>query len=442
MPNPECIARSGELPKNEIALAEQLNQLCYCTSLPATAVTAILQQLAPQYADKIADLFAHNCPHLFSALPVYIPEFQAQRMQELITAIETVIQTDAFQQHLNANHAVSQPQTSLNHGVFYGYDFHLSGEELNLIEVNTNAGGAFLNILLALAQQEDCSLWLAQGSITKSAEIFREHIVAMFRNEWQSQFGAGQPKHIAIVDETPEQQYLYPEFLLFQALFQQQGWQASICAPEQLSFENGRLYLNQQEIDLVYNRLTDFDLSTPSTQALKQAWLAQAIVLTPNPHHHARYADKRNLIYLSDDQLLQSWGIDAKTRELLRQHLPKTQRVSTSNAAELWSQRKQLFFKPVAGYGGKAAYRGDKITQKVWQAILQGDYIAQQIAQVGQRRNQAATDLPAHKFDLRNYVYRGQVQWLAARSYQGQTTNFRTPGGGFAPVYQVRLAQS
>ena len=39
------------------------------------------------------------------------------------------------------------------------------------------------------------------------------------------------------------------------------------------------------------------------------------------------------------------------------------------------------------------------------------------------------------KFDLRNYVYDGAVQWLAARLYQGQTTNFRTPGGGFAPVY-------
>jgi hypothetical protein len=36
---------------------------------------------------------------------------------------------------------------------------------------------------------------------------------------------------------------------------------------------------------------------------------------------------------------------------------------------------------------------------------------------------------------VRNYVYDGQVQSLAARLYQGQTTNFRTPGGGFAPVY-------
>jgi hypothetical protein len=46
-----------------------------------------------------------------------------------------------------------------------------------------------------------------------------------------------------------------------------------------------------------------------------------------------------------------------------------------------------------------------------------------------------AADAPALKFDLRNYVYDGEVQWVAARLYQGQTTNFRTPGGGFAPVY-------
>jgi hypothetical protein len=37
--------------------------------------------------------------------------------------------------------------------------------------------------------------------------------------------------------------------------------------------------------------------------------------------------------------------------------------------------------------------------------------------------------------DLRNYVYDGEVQLVAARLYQGQTTNFRTPGGGFAPVF-------
>jgi hypothetical protein len=39
------------------------------------------------------------------------------------------------------------------------------------------------------------------------------------------------------------------------------------------------------------------------------------------------------------------------------------------------------------------------------------------------------------KVDLRNYAYQGRVLLRAARLYQGQTTNFRTPGGGFAPVF-------
>ena len=43
----------------------------------------------------------------------------------------------------------------------------------------------------------------------------------------------------------------------------------------------------------------------------------------------------------------------------------------------------------------------------------------------------------ALKFDLRAYTYAGDVMWMAARLYQGQTTNFRTPGGGFAPVFSA-----
>jgi hypothetical protein len=40
----------------------------------------------------------------------------------------------------------------------------------------------------------------------------------------------------------------------------------------------------------------------------------------------------------------------------------------------------------------------------------------------------------AFKMDIRCYAYAGQVQFMVARLYQGQTTNFRTAGGGFAMV--------
>ena len=45
--------------------------------------------------------------------------------------------------------------------------------------------------------------------------------------------------------------------------------------------------------------------------------------------------------------------------------------------------------------------------------------------------------LEVRKTDVRLYVYDGELLISAARLYQGQTTNFRTPGGGFAPVFVI-----
>jgi hypothetical protein len=45
--------------------------------------------------------------------------------------------------------------------------------------------------------------------------------------------------------------------------------------------------------------------------------------------------------------------------------------------------------------------------------------------------------LTSRKMDVRLYTYDGQLLLAAARLYQGQTTNFRTPGGGFASVLVI-----
>jgi hypothetical protein len=147
------------------------------------------------------------------------------------------------------------------------------------------------------------------------------------------------------------------------------------------------------------------------------------------------YADKRNLALLSDPLQLQALGVSAATQAILLAGIPRTEVVSAENAERLWNQRRQLFFKPFAGYGSRAAYRGDKLTRRVWEDILAGDYVAQALVQPGERVISPMSPAQTLKFDLREYVYAAQVQWVAARLYQGQTTNFRTPGGGFAPVY-------
>jgi hypothetical protein len=111
--------------------------------------------------------------------------------------------------------------------------------------------------------------------------------------------------------------------------------------------------------------------------------------------------------------------------------------VTPEQSDALWAERRKLFFKPAAGYGSKAAYRGDKLTRRVWNEIARGDYVAQALVAPSERHvevDSAETDL---KLDVRAYVYDGGIQLVAARLYEGQTTNFRTPGGGFAPVFVV-----
>jgi hypothetical protein len=117
--------------------------------------------------------------------------------------------------------------------------------------------------------------------------------------------------------------------------------------------------------------------------------------------------------------------------------VPQTRKVTPGRAAELWAGRRQLFFKPVAGYGGKAAYRGDKLTRRVWGEIQAGDFVAQALVPPGERAAEVDGVQAGLKFDVRAYTYAGRVLLLAARMYAGQTTNFRTPGGGFAPVVVV-----
>jgi hypothetical protein len=91
----------------------------------------------------------------------------------------------------------------------------------------------------------------------------------------------------------------------------------------------------------------------------------------------------------------------------------------------------------MAGHGSKAVYRGDKVTKTVWADISRGGYVAQAFAAPDERVVTIDGAPEARKVDVRLYTYDGQVLLSAARLYQGQTTNFRTPGGGFAPVLVI-----
>ena len=454
LPTPQFAA-----PRSAI---DRLNSACFCFSLDQQALARALDSELGQ--PGLSEMVRQRCPFLFAALPVFVTTPQLRRMAQVMQAVESVVALAAYrEQVLDAAPAIARLGTRGPLGAFFGYDFHLSEGHLGLIEINTNAGGAMLNAVLARAQHACCPAVDSMGPTRASVTSFEKQIVAMFRHEWQlgglkagpaaglaADLAAGQAEgtrplvSIAIVDVAPEDQYLYPEFLLFQQLFERHGLRAVITDPAALEWRDGALWHGGLTIDLVYNRLTDFYLEQPGSAALREAYLHQAVVLTPHPQAHALYANKRHLALFSDAARLQALKVPQAVQDVLLEHVPRTEVVDAADAPRLWDARRSLFFKPVAGFGSRAAYRGDKLTKRVWQDILAGDYVAQAIVAPGERVIDDADAMTAKtgattamKFDLRAYTYNGEVQWVAARLYRGQTTNFRTPGGGFAPVYSA-----
>ena len=338
------------------------------TSLMATPVTPSIP----------AKLLAHHC----------VPISQ-NTLKQINLASQSIYQ-----------HLATQSQAS--GGVMMSLDFHTSPvSNPKLIEINTNAGGAWIvashffgpNLANQLA-----ATWLNS-----------------FQGELQRQTGGGPLKRLAIVDDDPEHQPLKADMKIAQQLLERQGISVILVDPKALVLaEDGRLLSpDGQSVDLVYNRLTDFEL-TESPHLLK-AWRQKQVAITPNPNDHRDFAHKQQLIKLWSDHKLES----PEESFLLPTY-------SATDMALDWSDRKAWFFKPLDGFGSKGVYDGRKITKSTWQNIDRTQFIVQARAEP-----QRCAPLD-HKFDIRAIVYRGKVQMVFARSYRGQVTNVQTEGGGLA----------
>lgn len=406
---------------------ERLNRECFCVAVDEKALRARLEATLASHGLPMS--LAESHAHLFSALPVFVSRPQLSQIEKVVAAIEEVSTLPAYRSAVMSwapDIAGFDPGSP---GGILGFDFHLGPDGPRLIEINTNPGGALLNVLLGQAHR-GCTLDLADA--TNDLEGVEQAILDAAMTEWRLQGGTAAPGLIAIVDHAPERQYLYPEFVLYRELFRRNGLRAEICSPDQLTARDNRLWLGDYPVDLVYNRLTDFSLQEPAHRLLREAYLAGGVAVSPHPRAHAMYADKRNLIILGDADLLRAANASQEAIHTLSAAVPHTQLLTPDNREALWAGRRRLFFKPATGFGSKAGYRGDKLTRRVWAEIAGGTYVAQQIVTPSERQLEPGCD--PLKVDIRCYAYRGRVLLYAARMYQGQTTNFRTRGGGFAHV--------
>lgn len=389
----------------ETETSQDLNKNCFCNN----------QNLDSRY--KV----------YFAGSPIFISKISLKNIQDSVRILEKLIRSNGFKETVFKTRPL--PYKEITGGLLMSYDFHLDKEVPKLIEINTNAGGFFLSHLLTKEMNTCCTHAKAQD-----IEDLEEKVLRMFRQEFKIINSSKQLATVAIIDENPKKQFLYPEFLLCKSLLEKNGIKVFILDTNELSIRNKTAFYKNEPIDLIYNRLTDFDHTEEKNEQLRSLLYSTRTALSPSPDDYHLFAHKHNLIYLQNRELYDTI-LDQKEKILLKKIILKTVPVNRATEAILWKDRKKYFFKPLTGYGGKGAYNGKGLTKKVWKDITEQDYIAQERSDPNIKIKQIEGSSQSFKFDVRVYAYNGSILLMAARMYQGQTTNFRTIGGGFSPVF-------
>jgi hypothetical protein len=365
---------------------------------------------------------------------------QLATLKRVVELLFRTAHSEPYQSLVDAEAGESALHEPGSFGVFMGYDFHIGEAGSRLIEVNTNAGGALLNGLHTAALCEPAQLdWLCCDP--PSVANIEDFIVKTFRAELEAVRGADAVlRSVAIVDERPTEQFLHPEMELFRKLFERQGIEARICDTADLARSaDGGVEHDGLPIDLVYLRDTDFQLTSARTATLRDAWLADRVVVTPSPREHHLLANKQRLEIFSSEDALLGLGLAPEDAAFLAEIVPETRSLEAMGFDEAWATRRQWVFKPASAYGSKAVYRGDKISKrKLGEIHAEGGFLAQRRVAPGTLPVETPEGTRDMKFDVRAYVYREQIFLLGARVYQGQVTNMRSPGGGFSAICVAR----
>lgn len=290
-----------------------------------------------------------------------------------------------------------------NYSVCTSFDFHLTGDhQPKLIEINTNA--AFLALGLTLYD-----FW----NIKPHTGFTEENLIQMFREE--SELVGQKNINIAIMDEKPEQQRLFIEFLIYQQYFNRHSIPAVITDTSKAA--------DLPAGTLIYNRYTDFYLKEPQSAQIKSLYNEGKLYLSPSPWEYFLIGDK---------QRLSDWQ---KQNEIpIPKSLLKIYDLADANREQVWNERKKLFFKPKASFGSKQAYNGASMSRKVFDEAFAQGFVAQEYAPPAEVDVLQDGQNLKMKYDLRCYTYKNELQLVIARLYQGQTTNLKTIGGGFAIV--------
>lgn len=354
-----------------------------------------------QIAQRTAD-------NLISPFTVTLPQQVLHDIQDCAQKLFNLRTNPDYQNFIFTKFPEYKPLEINNYAICNSLDFHYNETQgLKLIEVNTNA--AFLALGLTMYDFKKVKPPIAFSFSDFLLSIQQEYELLFSKTISLSNL------KVAIVDDQPLSQRLSVEFLLYREMFQEHGVHCEI-----LDYRDPRL----REFNFIYNRHTDFFLKEPDSAMLRKIYLEKKACVSPHPLEYISMADK---------SLFEDWHTRPEAKSLLR-YIPETHSLSAEKKDQIWSYRKNFFFKPKNAFGSKQSYRGSSISRKAFDEICNENFIAQEFLTPSEASFEINQEHFKFKYDLRAHFYQNKVQMITARLYQGQVTNLQTTLGGFTSV--------
>jgi hypothetical protein len=257
---------------------------------------------------------------------------------------------------------------------------------------------------------------------------------------------------IAIVDlkDLPTQM----EFELFRDYFEYHGFTSLICSPDQLEFDNGKLYCDGISIDIVYKRLlvNEYLPIMEEQPALLDAYRAGAICMV-NSFRGKLVHKKAIFAVLTNEKYRELFSDEELTA--INDHIPWTRRFRgerTENAGiEIdlvpWTRENaaKLVLKPNDDYGGHGIYIGWNLSESEWDdaietAINNGDYLVQERVRTAKEMFPMIYDdfgnwsMVEQLVDLDPLLFNGVVGSAFTRLSFSELANVSS-GGGMVPTF-------
>jgi len=363
--------------------------------------------------------------HVFS--PFVIP-LKREHFDLVSQAIKGFFSARNSLAYLQQNYSGQKRYQPKNFSVLMSYDFHMTDKGPKLVEINTNAGQSlYANALYEF--KKESTAYLKRPFLTALKESFFEEAQLS---------GIEGEVDAAVIDDMPQKQFFYPEFLMMADLMESWGWNPFVCSADILKWDASQRTLicttSGEKINFVYNRLTDFYFE--KYPHLKTAF-ENGVCISPNPFEYDLLANKSRLVEFSEPGKLSDLISHKEWQDACQNVLAETKDILQSDPQELWANRKKYFFKPKTSFAGKGAYRGENIQRKVFDDLCQRDYIVQEFVRAPEIELTENGVTSKYKYDVRFYVYKDEIQLVASRLYKGQVTNFRAEGSGLCTVALV-----